>query len=154
MILLLLWTIEASIRGVDNSENWFFQILKNNIFTFKHFRDYFLPLLAVSIVIYWNMWKDFHSKWEYCCNLFNQTLSASTEGTKEKLRRALAVDLLILDMWAHRAFAEHFKEVLDEAIESYPNPHYKNILKDKLAKSELTECEVQDILENYQGADC
>lgn len=112
------------------------------------FKVYLMPLLGIMSVVYWNLWKDYHSKWMYCCNVFNQILTLD-ENKADKLRRALAIDLLILDLWAHRSFSEFFRDSLLEALKAMKQDD-KEFYIEKINRGEISECEALRILEGYQ----
>ncbi len=110
---------------------------------------------AMSLV-YWNSSSLFNRKWTYCCDLYNEMLklergSQSNELRYKKLKNALAMDLIVLDMWAHRSFKELFRDELEIAIESTSISELKKneaIIKANLHK--LTESEALEILQKYQ----
>ena len=77
--------------------------------------------------------------------------SQSNELRYKKLKNALAMDLIVLDMWAHRSFKELFRDELEIAIESTSISELKKneaIIKANLHK--LTESEALEILQKYQ----
>lgn len=105
--------------------------------------------MGVMSVVYWNLWKDYHSKWMYCCDVFNEILKAD-ESKSNKLRRGLAVDLLVLDLWSHRSFREFFRDCLGEAIDLYVQEPDKDEIVLKFNNGEAAEGEAMIILEHYQ----
>lgn len=56
---------------------------------------------------------DLHEKWKYCASLFNEYLK---NPENKRLKAALAIDLLHLDLWARRSFGRFFKEELRAAL--------------------------------------
>ena len=145
LLYLLLWKIESHYRSLPFS-NFGATSIQNGILTFRNYKLYFLPLLAVNVVIYWNLWKDFHSKWEYACSLYNSVISSTDEKIQKSLRIALAIDLLTLDLWAHRSFAEFFWIVLTNALKELG--HESELLR--LSRGEMTEDQAMKYLEEYQ----
>lgn len=136
----------SNLTGIKNQ----FPLLFNfkNYVNQHSFKIYLMPLLGIMSVVYWNLWKDYHSKWTYCCNVFNQILTLENEKA-DKLRRALAIDLLILDLWAHRSFSEFFKDSLLEALNEMKDDEKEFFIK-KINDGEVAECEALRILESYQ----
>lgn len=125
-----------------------------NYLNLSGFKKIGLPFLATVSIVYWKLWHDYHSKWTYCCGLFNDILKNSDKSAvAEKLRRALAIDLLVLDLWAHRSFAEFFRDCLSEAIIHYYKENALPLEIKNINAGKLTECQALKILESYQRSD-
>ncbi len=106
---------------------------------------------AISIV-YWQASKIYHQKWRYCSDLYNKIISINPyEQEKYRiLSNALAIDLVLLDLWSHRSFKELFRDELETAIKHYKcnSPHPS--LSDKVNKRQLSEKEALEILQANQ----
>lgn len=82
------------------------------------------PVIAMAIFItigYWNMSSVFHKKSNYCASLYNEYLKQVGSGNKNSallLGNLLAINLLALDLWAHRTFSSLFAEYLELAIKN------------------------------------
>ena len=106
---------------------------------------------AVSI-LYWNIMSLFNKKWAYCCELYNKIISKNRGKSKQKLlENALAVDLLTLDLWAHRSFSKFFSKELTKSIKKKycKDEIMRNIIISKANEQRLTENEAWDLL-NYR----
>lgn len=75
--------------------------------------------------IFWKEKSSLYNKWEYLAALYNDMNQADPARTlneypkREFLRVSLAFDILVMDMWAHRSFADVFHDCLSDAIMSY-----------------------------------
>lgn len=78
-----------------------------------------LVLSGSITVAYWNMSTMFNKKWSYCADLYNKILTVpkSDSDQRDLLRNALAIDILTLDLWAHRSFSALFTAELLKAID-------------------------------------
>lgn len=103
---------------------------------------------AVSIT-FWNMSGTLQKKWIYSSNLYNDILKANKKK-RPLLINALAIDLLILDLWAHRSFAELFADELEENIEQKELSHNQNDMFDKVNDGRLPEHTALKLLEDRQ----
>ncbi len=78
-------------------------------------------LLAGAVVFgYWSMLSAFYSKSAACNQIYLEMIKAGGEGhtiTAKLLSNALAIELLTLDLWAHRRFRMLFARNLYRAIE-------------------------------------
>ncbi len=81
-----------------------------------------MVLGSVSLV-HWNISRLSYKKWLYCNRLYNDALKCDDYDTVQILQAALAIDLIILDLWAHRSFYDFFADIVTDA--------YKNNYKDK-----------------------
>lgn len=111
----------------------------------------FFTFLGSTTVSYWNMNNLFNKKWTYCANLYNKVaeFSSSKNGgdANELLENTLAIDLLTLDLWAHRSFADHFSEELWLAVnDKYKDPGIIDDICSKINKKELKEHEAWDLI--------
>lgn len=99
-------------------------------------------VLSGSITLaYWNMSSMFNKKWSYCADLYNQILKTTDYNDRAFLRNSLAIDLLTLDLWAHRSFSTLFKDELLLAAKHCFTPETldretKRILSGKYSESE------------------
>lgn len=110
-------------------------------------------LLTAISVIYWQSAKIFYQKWHYCSNLYNKIISTDHKNHKEiyrTLSNALAIDLILLDLWAHRAFKEVFRDELKNAINNYDRLEIRNSIFNKVNNNQLSENEALHILQAYQ----
>lgn len=75
--------------------------------------------------IFWNISNVFKRNWQYCAGLYNEILLKDFSGDESRrfqyrlLKTSLAIDLLVHDLWAQRAFSRFFTECLEEAEEHY-----------------------------------
>lgn len=76
-------------------------------------------LLGGVSVLYWNLSGIFNRQWQYCCDLYLKVLQEKDHVRQAALRATLAEDLVVLDLWAHRSFAELFKDELERAIKEH-----------------------------------
>ena len=124
--------------------------MKEYIFNFRFFKSYLLPWLGLNLIIYSNLWKDYHTKWSYCSALYNEIAKQSCDKVRRNLISNFAIDLLFLDMWAHRSFYGSFRTSVEDAIEhKYSSCTECQI--ERLNRGEFTENEIAKILEQYQS---
>ena len=97
---------------------------------FKFFHDFRLVLMGIDInpVIamgaatalgYWNMVSVFHNKSSTCTTIYTEIMKAKGEGnlkSVELLSNSFALNLLTMDMWAHRLYDSFFSKNLEIAI--------------------------------------
>lgn len=127
-----------------------FSEFNESLFSFKFFKNYLLPWLGLNLIIYANLWKDYHSKWSYCSSLYNEIIKQNCEKVQRNLISNFAIDLLCLDMWAHRSFYSSFRNSVEEAIEhKYQDCQSCQITK--LNSGNFSENEIAEILEDYQS---
>ena len=112
-------------------------------------------LAGSTSVVYWNMSHTFHKKWLYCAGLYNDIIkkeeNKKNSSLKRKMANALAIDLLVLDLWAHRSFSELFSDELKHAIENNNMESSKrSSLKEQMINQEMTEDKAKELLEEYQ----
>lgn len=144
-MLLLMWLLNFFFGITD-----FYSGAIREKFDFHHYKEYLLPLLAVIIVIYGSIWKDFHSKWEYCSNLFNDILKCNDEEVVSNLCASLSIDLITLDLWAHRSFKETFHEELITAIKEKYQTSALPIIEEA-ENGLMSETRAMEILTDYQA---
>lgn len=112
-----------------------------------------LTYFAAWTAAYWKMSDLYRKQWDYCSNLYNQTLSEKEETTRELLRNSLAIDLVTVDLWAHRSFAEMFKSELELAVKyGGPDGSSSNLNMSKIENGTLLENDALELLEAYQTA--
>ncbi len=121
----------------------FITVIKENII------HYSIAFIAALSFFYWQSAKMDQKKWLYCSDLYN-TLIQENHGNaiiSKILGNALAIDLIILDLWAHRSFKELFCDELNQAVEKRAD---KYCLITKVNEKKLTEDEALFILQQYQ----
>ncbi len=122
---------------------------------------------AAAIVFgYSNMLNVFHKKSESCNKLYVQMVSHSTSGNEiatRLLANTLCLQLLTLDLWAHRLFRRVFSNYLQKSVEfAYSNNNIDVISECKLPESldeaitiinsgKLQAKVARSLLDNYQG---
>lgn len=114
---------------------------------------------------YSNMLSVFHRKSDSCTKLYVQMVSQSTEGNDKAaqlLANTLCLQLLTLDLWAHRMFRRIFSSYLQKAID-YTYKHNKDVISESklppkiegayelLNSGKLQAKSARAILDNYQG---
>lgn len=119
-----LFYVFAPIFGVDH----FVQMGHWGRAVIDHLPGVVTGFLGALSLVYWKTAELTHKKWEYCCNLYNHAIVADGKN-HDLLVNALAIDLLIVDLWAHRSFRELFSEELQSAM--------LDGINDDLEKSEL-----------------
>lgn len=117
---------------------------------------YYVPGFAATCSIsYWNMANMFNKKWEYCCRLYNEVLKveAGTNGDASRMRNSLAIDLLVVDLWAHRSFSQFFAVELEAAIKGIYGSE-SQAAKDNISNinsGNLTENRAMEFLEKWNS---
>lgn len=113
-----------------------------------------LVLSGSITVAYWNMSTMFNKKWSYCADLYNKILAVpkSNHEQRELLRNALAIDILTLDLWAHRSFSALFAEELLKAIDCANSESHASSQRGRAENGDFTESEALRVLEakNHQ----
>lgn len=106
---------------------------------------------AVSL-IYWNSSTVHRGQWQYCASLYNDMLKASSTEAKDALANSLCMDLVVLDMWAHRLFADLFRDELAVAARARytVEPASLKEFMERTNKGQFSESEALDLLEEYQ----
>lgn len=84
--------------------------------TFSNVMKFTMPTIAGLSVAYWNVSTMYNRKWNYCADLYNKMLATEDATARAQLRNALAIDLLVLDLWAHRSFRELFRDELESSL--------------------------------------
>jgi hypothetical protein len=82
--------------------------------------DPILIFVSGGVLGYWNMFKTFAQKSQYCSSLYNEYLKL--KGLEQdKAAKLVAVNfctqLLTLDLWSHRMYSWLFSKILIEAAE-------------------------------------
>ncbi|MBL7670299.1 MAG: hypothetical protein JNM39_07415 [Bdellovibrionaceae bacterium] len=113
-----------------------------------------LVLTGSITVAYWNMSTMFNKKWSYCADLYNKILSVpkSDLEQRELLRNALAIDILTLDLWAHRSFSALFAVELLKAIDCAHSEAHALSERTRAESGNFTESDALRVLEarNHQ----
>lgn len=68
--------------------------------------------VGVFGVVFWRERTSLYSKWRYLAHLYNESLKADCELSSDILTTALAIDILDIDMWAHRSFRRVFYQTV------------------------------------------
>ena len=82
--------------------------------------DPVIALTGATIIGYWHMTSTFYKKSKSCNDLNVEILKAvgrEDHKTVELFSNALAIELLTLDLWAHRKFSSIFSEEIYKAID-------------------------------------
>lgn len=104
--------------------------------------DPVIALAGAVVVGYWNMIATFYKKSQACNYLHVELLKATGDGklqTAELLSNSLAIELLTLDLWAHRKYRHLFAVYLYKSMELAYQDKAMEIADLKLPKS-LAEC--------------
>ena len=121
------------------------------------------PVIALGLaagVGYWNMVNVLNKKSMYCGQLYNQIFAVLAGGDKKKgeaMATSLAIQLLTLDLWAHRSFGRVFVKKLDEAIQFHGSAKGSGTKDDiptlvkKVQAGKLKVKEARTLLEDYQA---
>lgn len=117
--------------------------------------QYLLGLISMISVVYWGNSRLLNSKWLYCQGLYNDIVKLQCRNrldrlTHDVLVNSLAMDLLVLDLWAHRLFSEMFSQELKRAIRNTTKGPYKGITLQRMKGGTLTESEAMKLLETRQ----
>lgn len=110
---------------------------------------------SVVSIIYWGVSSRFNNNWLYCQNLFSTIAAMEVTDRASAERRSvvassLCIDLVILDLWAHRAFTNGFHEILQRAITiTQDELTIRAELLERFSLGDLREDEALNILEAY-----
>ncbi len=106
-------------------------------------------LSGSTTIAYWNMSTMFNKKWTYVVDLYNKIIQLDSSKKTELLRNALAIDLLTLDLWAHRSLCSLFKNELIKAIKHTHLDNQDDITQalSRMTTGLLTETEAMKYLE-------
>ena len=127
------------------------------------------PVIALFIAVvvgFWNTTNTFYNKASSCNEVYLSYLSAITEDNYRKifvLRNALALQLLTLDLWAHRLYRSLFAADIEAAIkyaflEKIPsdyidtNQDMDDFIENTVNKGKLKLSQARWLLSNYQDA--
>lgn len=119
--------------------------IKNNL------NKIIIGFFGSTSLVYWQTAKMYQKKWLYCSELYNKIICLDPnekEGVYRVLSNALAIDLVILDLWAHRSFKELFRDELKLAIDKEGD--LKNYYLSKMIDGKLSESEAMAILQKHQ----
>lgn len=124
------------------------------------------PLIAYFFAVglsYHSMASVFYRKSESCSQMYTEMLKAGGAGNiwcAKALSNALAIELLTLDLWAHRKYRGLFSKNLFRSIEhaystnsaliNMDKPSTMEKLIDIVNKGELQAKEARILLDNYQ----
>ena len=96
--------------------------------------DTVIALTGAVIIGYWHMTGSFYKKTKSCNDIHLEMLKASGAGDRrsvEILSNSLAIELLTLDLWAHRKFRKVFRECLLSSMELAYSSDLEGINKPK-----------------------
>lgn len=91
--------------------------------------DPVIALAGAVIIGYWHMTSSFYKKCKSCNQIHLEILKAAGKGdhkTVDILTNSLAIELLTLDLWAHRKFRNLFAQSLNDSLE-FATKHPKDI---------------------------
>jgi hypothetical protein len=125
------------------------------------------PIIAFTAGValaYWDMIKVFHWKSEACGTIHLEMIKEGGQGrtqTARTLSNSLSIELLTLDMWAHRKYRQLFSRNLHRAVEHAYSKNSKKIegmtlpekigdLYKKINAGHLQAKEARLLLDNYQ----
>ncbi len=114
------------------------------------------PMLGLGICAalgYWNMSHVFYRKSETAAEIYTQIMTAKGSGhfyTEQLLTNNLCLQLLTMDLWAHRLYDGLFAQHLEQAIQNTIPPERQNQLYDSIQKGQLQAKEAREILSNYR----
>ena len=107
--------------------------------------DPVIAMFAGVVIGYWKMTDVFHKKSETCVRLYHDYLKAMSKGHEregEILFNNFAMQILTVDLWAHRSFRVHFARALEEALkvcfeEKYQTEDAQALLKEMKIHSQV-----------------
>ena len=165
-LAVLIFMLILELKDCLDYLDWFnlsFSVETDNKISFQ---DIFLAFIGSISISYWNMSNLFGRKWEYCSKLYNdittlkyerQEGGSTNEDLKkiilDRMRNALAIDLLMVDLWAHSSFSSFFydemkKSILDPRGDDEEGECEKcRVLLSNLNEGKLSEDAALDILE-------
>ena len=106
-------------------------------------KEVFIAVTSSISLSYWNMSNLFGKKWTYCSQLYNQI--TIKDEKKDRLRNALAIDLLTVDLWAHRSFSSFFYCEIEKGIKGMSD-NDQSLYMCKLHSGNLLESKALEIL--------
>lgn len=110
-------------------------------------------LIGAISLVYWQTAKMFQKKWLYCSELYNKIISINPKESEKIYRilsNALTIDLVILDLWAHRSFQELFRDELISALkENHQTSEYESNLI-KINNGKFSEKDALEVLQKHQ----
>jgi hypothetical protein len=117
-----------------------------------------LVFVGTWLGLFWQEKRHLYSKWQYLAGLYNTVIQAGHSGeklycTRDVARVALSVDILELEMWAHKSFREEFRSTLADAIEKahLAEPHVAEALNSKLTTNGIRKKVAAEYLASYQS---
>lgn len=146
-IIIFLITEAFNKLGIrTNNEKNFLLFLEKNLY------NLLITFLGAISIIYWQTATIFQKKWLYCNELYNKILALDGNDIyhHDLLCNALAIDLLTLDLWAHRSFRDFFRDELNNAISNYKSEYILDKTIEKINNGYLNERDAFDILESHQ----
>lgn len=105
-----------------------------------------IPGVITIGAVFWSFKSTYISKWTYCADLYNRILFddllVDSKSKKAKLiRAAFVIDILTMELWAHRSFQNILQYVFGEIAEGYDT-----ILEFESIKSDIPQSKA-DLLE-------
>ena len=136
------------------------------------------PLIAIAALptIYWYLNTIFYRKWKHCADLVekyidldlkeptgsihngvnpsegNVTARSRYNKTVANYQHALVMDLLHLDLWAHKSYYRYFNNILIEKLnqkKGFTGMSYTNSIQ-KLLKGKITTKQVNDFIREIE----
>lgn len=103
--------------------------------------------------IYWKISGAVRQQWQYCADVYNSVLQEEKKFKKNLLANSLAIDLVVLDLWAHRLFADFFRDEVAEAIMGVhgPRPNRAIGAAKRIGKGKRSEDFVRQLLEVHHA---
>lgn len=124
--------------------------------------DPVIALAGAVVVGYWNMTSVFHKKSASCANMYLEMIKVGGAGqtiTAKLLSNALAIELMTMDLWAHRMYRSLFTKNLYRAIEHAYSEHSSKLdlklpetlqgMVDKVNSGKLQGKDARVLLDNY-----
>lgn len=148
---LLMHILSTWMPSLNTSMNSAWTQIATEWFKLKHFLTAYIGLVGAISVVFWNISTSVRQQWAYCADVYYKVLSSEPRAKKDVVANSLAIDLLVLDHWAHRLFAEFFRDELAEAIASVrPKSQWARIVKD-IGARRFSVADAQQILEEYHA---
>ncbi|MGE4131887.1 MAG: hypothetical protein AB7F86_09625 [Bdellovibrionales bacterium] len=122
-----------------------------NLFSAGNIARGVLGLGGAASVAFWKMSDLYRQQWHYCCDIYIKSLALKPGHEQNLLMSALAIDLVVVDLWAHRSFRDFFREELWEALCWYYKDEPTRFEDDikAICEKKYEEDRAHEILERY-----